>query len=171
MPETAAVYSETKVRIYGFKKRSRLALCSIVLPIGRLECWGERMADYAPDDGCFHLAFMRQLTGNTIEFFLVLEEDSNGPCLARIRKEMKNEKEASLTLDFPVDMISFHGPHFQDRYGIIHAALDTLKSDNMEILAAGCAGTSICLLVPDNTADHALRLLAEAFVVPESVDS
>lgn len=169
MPETVAAYWESKIRIYGFREKTGLMLLSFVLPLGHMENWGTRLEDLAQECGSFALTFLRQLDQKSAQFCVVLEEKQDTLCHKRIKEVIKNETEISLTLDFPVEMISFHGPHFQDRYGIAHAAFAALESGDMPMLAAGCAGTNVCILVPENCAQKAIRLLAQTFIVPKSV--
>jgi aspartokinase len=101
-----------------------------------------------------------------MQLCLVFEGSSHSAALLRIREAQKNEASTSLTLDFPVEMVSFHGPHFQDRYGLTQAASNSLESGNLPVLVMGCAGTSISLVVPQGCAKAAVRLLGKTFVVP-----
>ena len=68
----------------------------------------------------------------------------------------------------PVELIYFQGPHYGDRYGIAHAAFGTLEAQNLKILAAGCTGASIYIIVPEKSAQTAVRCLSEAFEIPET---
>jgi len=168
MPQTVAAYRESKVRIYGFSHKVGLTLCSLIFPLERLEYWGQQLERLARESSDFDLVFLRRSDGNTAQLKVVFAGKPDGPLTCRIRKAIKNETATSLALDFPIEMISFHGPHFQDRYGIAHVAFAALETQNMPILAAGCAGTSICIVVPENIGNIALQFLADTFIVPQT---
>jgi hypothetical protein len=65
-----------------------------------------------------------------------------------------------------VDLISFHGPHFGDRYKIFWTAMDCLTEDHVPVLVAGCTGASISLAVPDGQGRAARNALARGFEAP-----
>lgn len=66
-----------------------------------------------------------------------------------------------------VDMLSFHGPHFGDRYNIAGRALDCLSDHQINVLHAGCTGASITLIVPQGEGRGAKKALSQIFEVPE----
>ncbi len=170
MPETAAVYWESKIRIYGFKEKTALTYVSLVVSALKMEFWGQMLEGLAEEGVFFEFALMRRRDEETMHFCLVLAEEPDSLNLMRIREAQKKDPTASLTLDFPVEMISFHGPHFQDRHGIAQAAVETLETGNMPIHAMGCAGTSICIVVPEGGAKTVVQLLSDSFVVPRADD-
>ncbi len=65
-----------------------------------------------------------------------------------------------------VDLISFHGPHFGDRYKIFWTAMDCLTDDHVPVLVAGCTGASISLTVPYGQGRAARNALARGFEAP-----
>ena len=66
------------------------------------------------------------------------------------RTDLQTKTPTSLQTIAPVELIYLHGPHFQDRYGIAEAALSPLQKADIPILAAGCSGTSVYIVVPEN---------------------
>ena len=78
---------------------------------------------------------------------------------------MHDEDATSLQTIAPVALIYLHGPHFQDRYGIAEAALSPLQKADIPVLATGCSGTSVYIVVHENRADEAATCLAETFVI------
>ena len=171
MLETAAVYWESKVRIYGFRERTGLSLFTLVFPIEHLGHWGSQIEAMAEENGGFDLAISQELDGNVIQLCIVLQEKAGSFHRRLLEGAVKNKERTSLTLDFPVGMISFHGPHFQDRYGIANAAFDALEKAGFNVLASGCTGTSVYVVLPENIVRPAIERLATTFIIPQADDS
>ena len=169
--ETAAVYWESKVRIYGFTERLGLSLFTLVLPVERLGNWGEVMQALAEDHAPFELVFFQKTGTDLLKCCLVFEEKSGDFQRRLIEKAVQNEAATSFHVDFPVELISFHGPHFQDRYGIAEAAFAALKKVDFPLLAVGCTGTSVYIVLPEKKAQPAAQLLAETFIIPRAEES
>jgi aspartokinase len=170
MLETAAAYWESKVRIYGITERIGLSLFSIVFPLDRTEYWGNILQEMADDHAGFELVFSQEVDKNFLKFCIVFEEIPFCSHRLQIERAVKNEAETSFHIDFPIELISFHGPHFQDRYGIAHAVFDVLEKVDFPLLAAGCTGTSVYVVLPEKKARPAVQLLAETFIVPRAED-
>lgn len=168
MLETTAVYWESKIRIYGFREKTGLSLFTLVFPADQVESWGERIQAMAQDDGSFDLIFFQEMDINRLKICLVLSEKPNDSCRLQLDKAVQKDAGTTFTVDFPVEMISFHGPHFQDRFGIASAAFDALEKADFSILASGCTGTSIYIVLPENKARPAVEHLAETFIIPQA---
>ena len=166
MLETAAVYWESKVRIYGFREKVGLSIFTLVFPAERMEHWGTEIRAMAEDNGAFELVVVQVIDLTYQKFILVVTEKPDCSYRHRIEDAVKKEKGTSFTVDFPVEMISFHGPHFQDRYGIASAAFDALAKSDFPILASGCTGTSVYIVLPENKARPAVSHLGETFIIP-----
>ncbi len=65
-----------------------------------------------------------------------------------------------------VEMISFYGPHFQDRYGIADRVFSTLQGKGYPLLASGCTGTSVHLVVHCGQAVAVAECLKNICIVP-----
>ncbi len=167
MLETAAVYWESKVRIYGFTEGLGLSLFTLIFPGERLENWAEMIKVMAEDHGTFELVFFQEAGKGLLKCCLVFDEKSGNFQRRRIEEAMQNDTATSFHIDFPVELISFHGPHFQDRYGIAEAAFAALKKADFPLLAVGCTGTSVYVVLPEKKAGPAARLLAETFIIPQ----
>ena len=81
------------------------------------------------------------------------------------RQAVKNLSR-SFIIDFPVDMLYFHGPHFGDRYGIADMAGHALRKNDIRFIAMGCSAASVHLIFPENLADKARKALASVFQIP-----
>lgn len=168
MLETAAVYWESKVRIYGFRERIGLSFFTLVFPADRLEHWGTEIQAMEGDNGAFELVVVQEIDKKFQKFILVVTEKPDCSYRHRIEEAVQKEEGTSFAVDFPVEMISFHGPHFQDRYGIASAAFEALEKSDFPILASGCTGTSIYLVLPENKARSAVSHLGETFIIPRT---
>ena len=166
--ETAAVYWESKVRIYGFTEVLGLSMFTLVFPVQRMGYWGEMIQAMAEDHGTFELVFFQKKEKDLLKCGLVFDEKSGNFQRRRIERAVHDEAATSFHIDFPVELVSFHGPHFQDRYGIAEAAFATLKKADFPLLAIGCSGTSVYIVLPEKKARPAAQLLAETFVVPRA---
>ena len=66
----------------------------------------------------------------------------------------------------PVEILSFQGPHYGDRYGIAFTLLETLKSGGISIIASCCSVSCIYLLLKGGKADVAREILLKNFEIP-----
>ena len=72
----------------------------------------------------------------------------------------------SFIIDFPVEMLNFHGPHFGDRYGIADMAGRALQKNGNRYILMGCSAASVHILFIKNAADKAKAALASVFETP-----
>ena len=158
------MYWESKIRIYGLVKQTRLSLSTIVFPIDKLAYWGRQIALLGSTGRGFEMVSLQPLAHSSMQFCLLLAENDQ-EILPLLEKELIDDDTASLQTVTPVELIYLHGPHFQDRYGIAEAALAPLRRGNIAILATGCSGTSVFLVVHENMAEMAASCLSETFVI------
>ncbi len=83
-----------------------------------------------------------------------------------IDKRIDLESEKYFHLTSPVELISFHGPHFGDRYGIAYSAFKALDDQEVRILIAACSGAAVYIVMPQKKLQEARLFLAEAFEAP-----
>ena len=86
--------------------------------------------------------------------------------LSHIDKRIDPESEKYFHLTSPVELISFQGPHFGDRYGIAYSAFKALDDQGVPILIAVCSGAAVYIVLPEKKLQDARPLLLEAFEVP-----
>ena len=162
--ETIAVYWESKIRIYGLVKQTGLSLSTIVFSPDRLAYWGRQIALLERTGRGFEMVSLQPHASSGLQLSLLLTENDQ-ELLWLLDKGLAGDAAASRQTKAPVDLIYLHGPHFQDRYGIAEAAIAPLRRANIAILATGCSGTSVFLVVPENMAEMAASCLAETFVI------
>jgi aspartokinase len=86
--------------------------------------------------------------------------------LSNIDKRIDLETQKNFHLTSPVELISFQGPHFGDRYGIAHTAFKTLDDQGIPTLVTACSGAAVYIVLPEKKLQEARPLLAEAFEAP-----
>jgi len=66
----------------------------------------------------------------------------------------------------PVAGIFLHGPHFGDRYGIVHTMLEALERAHVSLLALSCTISSISLIIRQQELAAAQLVLGNTFEAP-----
>ncbi len=167
--ETIAVYWEPQIRIYGM---------DITTGISRLQtaCQVEGLDDKALNRLVTGRYSFRSLTAQAhvedlFSLDFVVDQQKSAGLVRELQQITTSEYYSPLKITENVEMISFHGPHFQDRYGIAEMALSQLQLNNHQLLAAGCTGTSVQLLVSAGTAEQISSCLASKFIVPSREES
>ncbi len=164
--ETIAVYWEPKIRIYGLTVQTGLSLYTLLFPAGRLSYWGRVVKSLEGEGGKFELVNLQTASAATMQLCLIPALDKQA---LHVRKLLEasfvNEKATFLNVTAPVELLYLHGPHFQDRYGIAEAVVTPLDQARVPILASGCAGTSVYIVVSENRAQEAVACLSETFVL------
>lgn len=163
--ETIAVYWEPKIRVYGLTTKTGLALYCLTIAADRLLFWSRRIRDLEETFGEFEMVNLQTGSAGTMQLCLVLRRDGAAADAGRLLAAGRAEEQASLQIISPVDLIYLHGPHFQDRYGIAEAAFSPLHKAGIAILAAGCSGTSVYLVVAGGKSREAAACLSETFVL------
>ncbi len=163
--ETIAVYWESKIRIYGTTIKKGLTLFKVSYPTDCDGYWSSQLKRLSSVVDRFYL-LTAQLTGmETLQLSLLVDQNMTDEVRTLFQKAV-TEGQASLAIDENVEMIYLHGPHFQDRYGIADAAFSLVEKGGFRLLASGCTGTSVQLVVPAPFAKDVEQCLAETFVVP-----
>ena len=165
--ETIAVYWEAKIKTYGFMEKTDLALFRIRMPVARIAWWGERIRQIGDSRDGFIMAAARADGPETFQLVLLVDRNMRCRTEAELTKTAADESGTSLQVDCPVELVYFQGPHFGDRYGIADAAFGTLAAADLRVLAAGCTGASVYIVVPEKDARSAVSCLSERFVVPD----
>lgn len=182
-PETRAFYVEEKIKTYGIQVRAGLDLHQVTCTRSAVADAGEQMCRMGGSDKKFHLVSAMPGPEQGYELFVVTDPGAaipdmdpgsaaveTGPTqIISDRMEMAPGNQDLFFDGTPlmtVDLISFHGPHFGDRYKILGTAMDCLKQDHVPVLVAGCTGASISLAVPYGQGKAAQNALAKGFEAP-----
>jgi aspartokinase len=164
--ETIAVYWEPKPKTYGFREFTDLSLMNIEIKPGEMGQWGLWLMELADLDIGFHLSIIKYSNRQELRLYILHEKFWADSVLSHIDKQIDLESEKDFHLTSPVELISFQGPHFGDRYGIAHTAFKALDDQGVPVLIAACSGAAVYIVLPEKTLQVAKSLLAEAFEVP-----
>jgi aspartokinase len=164
--ETFAVYWEPKPKTYGFKEVIDLSLMNIEIKPEEMGQWGLWLMELADLNIGFHLILAKYSTHQKLRLYILLEKFVADIVLSHIDKRIDPEPEKYFHLTSPVELISFQGPHFGDRYGIAYSAFKALDDRGVPILISACSGAAVYIVLPEKKLQEARSLLSEAFVVP-----
>jgi len=164
--ETIAVYWEPKPKTYGFKEVTNLSLMNVEITPGEMGQWGLWLMELADLNIGFHLILAKYSAHQKLRLYILLEKFWADSVLSHIDKRIGLESEKDFHLTSPVELISFQGPHFGDRYGIAHTAFKALDDQGIPILVAACSGAAVYIVLPEQKLQEVKPRLAEAFEVP-----
>ena len=164
--ETIAVYWEPKPKTYGFKEVVDLSLMNVEITPGEMGQWGLWLMELADLNIGFHLILAKYSAHQKLRLYILLEKFWADSVLSHIDKRIDLESEKDFHLTSPVELISFQGPHFGDRYGIAHTAFKALDDQGIPILVAACSGAAVYIVLPEQKLQEVKPRLAEAFEVP-----
>jgi len=150
--ETRAYFQEQKIKTYGFSLESELELTWARCRIDRLDLVGQVIGAL---DTKFYFTSALGHERDISLYWMTREEDGKTPFAQDL--DLIREK---------ADLISFHGPHFGDRFGIFNAAAACLENAGLNFILAGCTGASISLVLPAGQGNLALPALEKGFEAP-----
>lgn len=164
--ETIAVYWESKIRIYGITIQSGLTLLKLDYPLECSGFWGDQLHGLQAVARRFYMVTSQLNEEKTLQLSVLVDQNVASECSLFLEKAVVKDGKSFFVANDNVELIYLHGPHFQDRYGIADAAFSLLEKNNFSLLASGCTGTSVHLVVPAPTAKDVVQCLGETFVVP-----
>lgn len=167
--ETIAVYWEPIIKIYGFDTREMVALLRCAFPGELLDTVSDHLSGELNEEQ-FLFSEMHGNGSNGLELALVVPCDQAQRLAEQLSARFAPLPQIHVKLHSPVDLLFFHGPHFQDRYGIAERVFHTLSATDFTIHAIGCTGTSIYLVTGTAQANQVKLMLTEAFTVPMHMD-
>jgi len=164
--ETIAVYWEPKPKTYGFKEVFDLSLVTIEIKPEKMIQWGLWLMELADLNIGFHLILAKYSADRELRLYILIEKLWVDSLLSYFDKKINLDSEKDFYLKSPVELISFQGPHFADRYGIADSAFKALDNHGIPILIAACSGAAVYIVLPENKLHEARFFLNEAFEVP-----
>ena len=164
--ETIAVYWEQKPKTYGFKEVLGLSLINIVIQPEKMSQWGLWLMELADHHIGFQLILAKYSTHRELRLYILIERLWIDGMLSYIAEKIAPASGKDLYLTHRVELISFQGPHFGDRYGIADTAFKVLDDHKIPILIAACSGAAVYLVLPEKKLHEARPLLNEVFEIP-----
>jgi len=168
--QVVATYQEKVIKVYW------------ILPQPNLDLWGARISSTAILEGFAQALFDFGELGVKIPFlvanpglggkeFLLSFSTSRltapadpGPEVHLIlQKHLPDLRPVRIT---PVAGVFLHGPHFGDRYGVVHPFLEALGKAKIPLLALSCTVSSISAILKQQELEAAMHILEEIFEAP-----
>jgi aspartokinase len=165
--ETIAVYSEPRIKTYGFHEVTGLSIIYASCAFQNLSKLGSLLINLEEHSNDFFLVLMRNFTNDPPGLYIVLKH-SREKVICRYLNDMlsRNEKK-DLVIDSSAGVIYFQGPHFGDRYGIADTVFKALDKHNVPILASGCTGASMYIVFSETWIQKAKNILNTTFEIPQ----
>jgi hypothetical protein len=167
--ETAARYTEAKIKTYGFETRLDRCLCEF-----RLESAPGRplQAPEAVDPmGAipFDMVLMEPPDGNRFPLAVVVADRHRHSVQRFVAGMNPRPQEVDLRFTAPLELLFFFGPHFGDRFGIADATCRALSQNGIRPIACAFSSSSVFLLLPEHGAAMAKVIFADRFEIPKTV--
>lgn len=163
--ETIAIYWEPIIKTYGLFRSSDLLLLSKVVPPEALADVGRLLAEggFERQPGIASIAAAAASDGS-LRLSVAVHPDETLPLAAfhALWEGIPAVEEARRT----VDLLSFQGPHFGDRFGIAHAVQSDLACIGLIPLLLVCSASSVYIALPPGTLDRAAAALSRSFQHP-----
>lgn len=164
--ETIAVYWEDKPKTYGFRELTDLSLLHIDIRPEKMSQWGLWLSELADNRNEFYLVLAKYSSHQKLSLYILAEKFWAERVLCYMDTHFNLESDKDIRLISPVELISFQGPHFGDRYGIAHTAFKALDDHGIPILITVCSGAAVYIVLPHKKVQKARSLLAEVFEAP-----
>jgi hypothetical protein len=167
--ETAARYTEAKIKTYGFEIRLDRCLCEFCLepaPNRPLQA-----PDTAGDVGAipFDMVLMEPPDGDRYPLAVVVADHHRRHLQRLVAGMHPRTRDVDLRFTAPVELLYFFGPHFGDRFGIADATCRALAQHGIRPIASAFSSSSVFLLLPEHGAALAKVIFAERFEIPKTV--
>jgi hypothetical protein len=147
-PETRATYVEERIKTYGMTLVKDVYLRGYEFSFEDLSRFGKIMEGQGKGDRFSHITAYMTPDQRIHLYPVTANPHGNGE------------------MAYPAEVLSFYGPHFGDRYGIMSRALKCLFRHDIHLLQAGCTGASICMVLPRGRGEAAEQALKEVFENP-----
>lgn len=165
--ESIAVYWEPVVRVYGFETIPDVSLLKIEYPQDRAGLWAERIKSLEDNTTRFLFTLLQLTSPTSATMNIVLTETLAAEFVKHLGKHAEQEPSTSINVHQPVDLLFFHGPHFQDRYGIAETAFGAIDLNRVSVHTIGCTGTSVYIVADGGQGPLVHKMLSDAFTVPK----
>jgi len=162
--ETAAVYWEPRIRIYGMEVATDLHLLRLEMPSPLLA--DGAIAMLASLQGRFRLLLLQKREFDQIAMVIVAGPEMSkkiGELLQPMVDIDPYQRRLSIS---DVELVCFHGPHFQDRYGIAEMSCKEVGRSSLVIEALACTGTSVHFVTAAGQGQRLATCLQNICILP-----
>jgi aspartokinase len=162
--ETVAVYWEPKIRIYGMDIQRDLCHLTLQCPLKTLR--SDSLQQIGANEEKFRLLLAQNDEQRNFCCDLIIDDRWRDGLSTALNGCIADEPSAEVYCNDNVDMVSFHGPHFQDRFGIAQRVFAALAESGIELISSGCTGTSVNIVVAAGAGDLTVRCLEQICMIP-----
>lgn len=166
--ETVAVYWEPRIRIYGMDIQQDLSHIALKCPVTALSADGWQKIGINKEKFRLLLAQKDEQSNFCCDF--LVDTCWRDSLSSEIQDCIANEPSSHVVCNGNVDMVAFHGPHFQDRFGIAERVLAPLHESGIQLISSGCTGTSVNIVVKAGDGDSAVKCLNQICIIPSRED-
>jgi len=170
--KVVATYQEKMIKVYWVVSQPDLDLWAVSIPTSDVL---EEVADILTQFGEFGLTIpfliaIPRLGTKELLFAFSTGRAPGSKDQGDIVRKVLNDRLPGLRPMrlIPVAGIFLHGPHFGDRYGIVHALAGALEKAHVTILALSCTISSISVIIRQQELAAALLVLGQVFEAPVS---
>ena len=169
-PETRSTYVEEKIKTYGINIYPALDLFYLNWIPGNSSSWEPALESLKKSGVKFLFASAMtsgDISASARDFgyeFVFLTAGPTDPLIGQTENQHAGLGESDGQAK--ADLISFHGPHFGDRYRILDTALSCMDKAGLPILLTGCTGASISMVLPAGMGQRGKQALSEGFEAP-----
>ena len=170
--KVVATYQEKMIKVYWIVPQPDLDLWAVSIPTPDVL---EEVADILTQFGEFGLTIpfliaIPRLGTRELLFAFSTGRAAGSDDQGDIVRKVLNERLPGLRPMrlIPVAGVFLHGPHFGDRYGIVHALVEALEKVGVSILALSCTISSISVIIRQHELAPALLVLGQVFEAPVS---
>lgn len=162
--DITAAYWEPQIKTYGFRKNTGLLLVEMKAKAEMPDSLGREMVHLGDLGIHFHLVFTQVSESGALVLYLLIQQEQEKNLLEHVGECST----VGIEVISQVDMISFQGPHFGERFGILDAAFQALSSGKIRVIASVCSVSCVYLVLEAGQSERAASALSEAFDVPKT---
>jgi aspartokinase len=163
--ETIATYWEPVIKIYGSNLKTGVTALSVSFSALHLLPVLSFLSDVEEVDS-FKVIALNTADQNSNNLLLLVTTAVGIKLVKSLRRRFDQSGGVAIAEQPGLEVVYFHGPHFQDRYGVANAVVKTIEKANVECVFLNCSGTSIFLVTPAHVGSLAQKALEKVFMVP-----
>lgn len=167
--ESIAIYWEKQVKVYGIILKPDLTLMDIEFSEIDTYPWHNLLTHTEATPIAFELLASVPSANDCKVLSIILDQDQLHSFQTSLEKR-KELQQTPFALSYrKVEMIYLHGPHFQERFGILARTLEPLYKEGIEPVVTGCAGNSMYIVVAEGLGVPSTEILQSTFQIPSSI--
>lgn len=167
--ETAARYSEAKIKTYGFETKLNQCICEFNLGPDQFIQMNKGRHGSDINHIPFNMVFMGPSDDYQYRLSIVVS-NHHRDTLRQFAIDM-NPQHLDIGVRFkaPVELLYFFGPHYGDRCGIADFTCNALAESKIPLIASAFSSSSIFLVFPEHHALKAKAVFSNLFEIPKTV--